>query len=239
MRIDATGLLFDELNRRVRDAAEDVIIDRCLGQRYIGCAGEAGRRITVNGTPGNALGAYLDGADIVVSGSAQDALGDTMNDGRIIVWGRCGDAAGYGMRGGRLYIRGDAGCRAGVHMKAYGEKTPILIIGGTAGHFLGEYLAGGLIVVLDLEDTGAPVGAFTGVGMHGGCIMIRSRNAIEGLSAQVRQTYADEAALDRIRPCLMEYAALFSLDADMPLKSAYRLLLPDTQNPFQNLYVGN
>jgi glutamate synthase domain-containing protein 3 len=33
-------------------------------------------------------------------------------------------------------------------MKAYQDKIPILVIGGTAGSFLGEYQAGGLIIVL-------------------------------------------------------------------------------------------
>ena len=36
-------------------------------------------------------------------------------------------------------------------MKAYKGKIPVMIIGGTAGSFLGEYQAGGLIVVLGLE----------------------------------------------------------------------------------------
>ena len=43
--------------------------------------------IEIHGTPGNGLGAYLDGAEIIVHGNAQDAVGDTANDGRIIVYG--------------------------------------------------------------------------------------------------------------------------------------------------------
>lgn len=39
-------------------------------------------------------------------------------------------------------------------MKAYKEKVPVMVIGGTAGSFLGEYQAGGVIVVLGLEATG-------------------------------------------------------------------------------------
>lgn len=33
------------------------------------------------------------------------------------------------MRGGRIYVRGDAGYRTGIHMKAYEDKTPVMIIG--------------------------------------------------------------------------------------------------------------
>ena len=83
--------------------------------------------------------------------------------------GSIGDAAGYAMRGGRIYVRGDAGYRAGIHMKAYQNKIPLLIIGGCAGSFLGEYQAGGIIVVLGLERKGRRiVGNFPCTGMHGG-----------------------------------------------------------------------
>lgn len=34
------------------------------------------------------------------------------------------------------------------HMKEYKEKVPVLVIGGRTGSFLGEYQAGGIIVVL-------------------------------------------------------------------------------------------
>lgn len=74
-----------------------------------------------------------------------------MNEGKIIVKGSIGDAAGYAMRGGKIFVRGNAGYRAGIHMKEYKGKIPVMIIGGTAGSFLGEYQAGGLIVVLGLE----------------------------------------------------------------------------------------
>ncbi len=97
------------------------------------------------------MGAYLDGCEIVVNGSAQDAIGDTMNDGLIVIHGNSGDAAGYSMRGGKIFIKGDAGYRAGIHMKAYKDKFPVLVIGGKAGSFLGEYQAGGIILVLGID----------------------------------------------------------------------------------------
>ena len=108
------------------------------------------KSITINGIPGNALGAYLNGATITVNANAQEAVGDTMNAGKIVVHGNIGDAAGYAMRGGKIFVKGNAGYRAGIHMKAYKEKKPVMVIGGTAGSFLGEYQAGGVIVVLGL-----------------------------------------------------------------------------------------
>ena len=94
---------FRELNQAVGESADEtVVIDRCVGQRYIGC-GISGKEIQITGTPGNALGAYLDGGTIRLKGNAQDATGDTMNDGKILIDGNSGDAAGYAMRGGKIF----------------------------------------------------------------------------------------------------------------------------------------
>lgn len=56
------------------------------------------------------------------------------------------------MRGGKIYVRDHAGYRAGIHMKEYKKKVPIMIIGGCAGSFLGEYQAGGILIVLGLQE---------------------------------------------------------------------------------------
>ena len=144
----------------------EVRLSGCLGERYIGCGMKEGI-LHVEGTPGNALACYLDGGTILVDGNAQDAVADTMNAGLLAVRGSAGDALAYGMRGGCVYILGDAGYRAGVHMKAYEENRSTLVVGGRTGSFLGEYLAGGLIVVLGLGYEGEDVtGFFCGNGMY-------------------------------------------------------------------------
>ena len=99
-------------------AGEEIALTGCLGQRHIGCAMKDGI-LHVEGTPGNAIAAYLDGGSIYVDGNVQDAAADTMNAGLLAVRGSAGDALAYGMRGGRVYVMGDVGYRAGVHMKAY------------------------------------------------------------------------------------------------------------------------
>jgi len=144
MNIAAHNLDFKELNSRIRNAKEAVCIDGCYGQRFI-ASGMTGKNLTINGTPGNALGAYFNGGTIMVNGNAQDAVGDTMNDGEIVIHGSAGDALGYAMRGGKIYVRDNAGYRVGIHMKEYKEKKPVIVIGGKAGSFLGEYLAGGIM----------------------------------------------------------------------------------------------
>jgi len=208
------------------------------GQRYIGCGWKDGT-LTINGTPGNALGAYLDGGTIEVNGNAQDAVGDTMNDGKIIVHGSAGDALGYAMRGGSIFIRGDAGYRTGIHMKEYRDKKPVIVIGGRVGSFLGEYLAGGLIVVLGIGADGVPVGNFTGTGMHGGKIFIRTQQALAGLPAQVTAAPASGEDLAEIAPHVSAFAGYFGMDAAALLRDSFHVLRPNAKNPYHQLYVAN
>ena len=83
MIINAKTLDYQQLNEKIRNTSDrDIIIEDCIGQRYIG-AGLSGKNITIHGTPGNALAAYMNGSNISVYGNAQDATADTMNDGMI------------------------------------------------------------------------------------------------------------------------------------------------------------
>src|SRR5690554_286534 len=134
MNLLARKLGFRMLNAEIRKANEDITIDDCYGERFIG-SGASSKTITINGTPGNALGSYLDGAAIIVKGNAQDAVGDTMNDGKIIIYGNAGDALGYAMRGGKIFVKGDSGYRTGIHMKEYKDKRPVIVVGGSTGSF--------------------------------------------------------------------------------------------------------
>jgi glutamate synthase domain-containing protein 3 len=238
MNISAKDLGFRELNQKIRTATEAVRIDDCFGQRFIG-SGMSGKNITINGTPGNALGAYFDGGIIEVKGNAQDATGDTMNDGRIIIHGNAGDALGYAMRGGCIFVRGDTGYRTGIHMKEYKEKKPVIVIGGKAGSFLGEYLAGGLIVVLGIGSKEVPVWYFTGTGMHGGKIFIRTDKELASPPSQVIAEIATADDLQEIAPYVSEFADYFFMDAQRLLKDRYYVLKPNVKNPYKELYTAN
>ena len=122
-KLDAKNMPAKELRARIREGTDTALaVEHVNGQRYI-AAGLGKKELTLTGTPGNALGAYLNGTRITVLGNAQDATGDTMNDGAIFVHGSSGDATGYAMRGGEIYVRGNAGYRAGIHMKAYRDKA--------------------------------------------------------------------------------------------------------------------
>ena len=238
MSILARYFTHKELNRRIKAAGEYVHIEECYGQRYIG-TGLKGKTVAINGTPGNALGAYLDGAVIEVKGNAQDATGDTMNDGKIIVYGSAGDALGYAMRGGSIFVRDGAGYRTGIHMKEYKDKKPVIVIGGSAGSFLGEYLAGGLIVVLGIGAENAPVGNFTGTGMHGGKIFIRTDKELTALPAQVIVEVAGKDELREIEPVVVEFAGFFGMDAQSLMKDRFLVLKPNAKSPYKQLYTAN
>lgn len=235
--LDAKDMPAKELCARIKENTDPSMdVEHVNGQRYI-AAGLGKKNLTLHGTPGNALGAYLNGTRITVYGNAQDATGDTMNEGSIFVHGSSGDATGYAMRGGKIYVQGNAGYRAGIHMKAYHEKQPVLIIGGEAGSFLGEYQAGGIIIVLGLNSGGKPpVGRFVGTGMHGGKMLLRCDSLPADLPAQVSAHKADAQELEAVEPYLAEYCAEFGLDLQTILRENFFLLTPNTQNPYQQLY---
>ena len=235
--ISAEGLDFRAINEAIRAAGRDVTLTNCIGQRFI-AAGMSDVSLTIEGVPGNALGAYLNGASIAVMGNAQDAVGDTMNDGCIVVHGNIGDAAGYAMRGGSIYVKGSAGYRAGIHMKAYQDKVPVMVIGGCAGSFLGEYQAGGVIVVLGL-DSGRIVSNFPCTGMHGGKMILRSDCRDVVFPDQVSARAASPEDLAEIREYAAEYCRLFGGDLSEVMDSPFTVITPDSSNPYQRLYVAN
>ena len=239
MKITAGEMHFKVLNDTIKEhVGETVEIDNCIGQRYIGSGRRSGD-VIINGTPGNALGAYLDGADIVVNGNAQDATGDTMNEGSISVYGSSGDATGYAMRGGVIYVRDNAGYRAGIHMKSYKQKHPVLVIGGSAGSFLGEYQAGGLIIVFGLGCDTIPVGDFCGTGMHGGKMFIRTDRLPADLPKQVVAEEATPEDLKEIEKYISEFSYKFNTDMREIYEHKFYILTPDTKNPYKQLYTQN
>ena len=238
IKIDANNLSFDALNDKIRNIEGGAEIIGCLGQRFIG-AGLSNKSLIVKGTAGNALGAYLNGATIEVFGNAQDAVGDTMNDGKITVHGNIGDCAGYAMRGGKIFVKGNAGYRAGIHMKAYKEKIPALIIGGTAGSFLGEYQAGGVIIVLGLNADKNIVGNFPCTGMHGGKMLLRSSCENIKFPKNVHAKTATKEDLGEFYPYIKEFCAIFGYDEKEILNAEFTVLTPDSNNPYKQMYVQN
>src|SRR5512133_4075370 len=218
MKINAQGLYYKDLNNRIREAvtagAEKIVLDNINGQYFIGDGINRPVTIIVNGVPGNDLGAFLNGATIVVRDNGQDNIGNTMNAGKVVVHGHAGDVLGYGMRGGRVHILKDVGYRVGIHMKSYNENKPVLIAGGKAGDFFGEYMAGGVLILLDMLSDNpekAKHGYSLGTGMHGGVIYIRGEVDESRLSGEVGVFELTDEDKFNLESYLAEYCNDFGL----------------------------
>ena len=243
IRIDAKKMYYRELNGKIHlaidNGVKEIILDNVNGQRYIGDGLKSDIKIVINGVPGNDLAAFMDGPTIIVNSNAQDGIGNTMNAGKIIVYGDGRDIVGHSMRGGKIYIRGNVGYRVGIHMKAYRDLYPVIVVGGTAGDFLGEYMAGGLIIILGLnrQESEPIVGNYIGTGMHGGRIYIRGEIEDYQLGKEIRLFSPEEEDRGELNLYLKEYCQYFSLDFQKILKGRFVRLAPYTHRPYGKLYA--
>lgn len=242
VKIDAKNLHYRELNEKIhqtiRQGAREITLRNVNGQRYIGDGIRKNIKIQIEGVPGNDLAAFMDGPTIIVNSNAQDAVGNTMNGGKVVIHGDAGDVLGYGMRGGKLFIKGDAGYRIGIHMKAFKKHIPIIIIGGTARDFLGEYQAGGVIILLGLgRDGKRPAGNYIGTGMHGGVIYIQGEVDPFQLGKEVSMSPINEMDEERLRIYLKEYCEDFGLPLDGVMGNKFIKLLPTYLRPYGRIYA--
>jgi glutamate synthase domain-containing protein 3 len=243
MKIDAKGVYYKELNAQIRAAvaggAETIELDNVNGQYFIGDGINRPVTITVNGVPGNDLGAFMNGATLIVRDNGQDNIGNTMNAGKVVVHGHAGDVLGYGMRGGKLHILKDVGYRVGIHMKSYQDNMPVLVVGGNAGDFFGEYMAGGVLVLLGMfsDNVGNAKHGFSfGTGMHGGTIYVRGGVDESRLSQEVGVFELNAADHQALRMHLENYCADFGLDVEELLKEQFVKVLPKSKRPYENMY---
>lgn len=229
---------FKEANEMVRAAlaeADTVQLEEVFAQRYLGCAMPTGKRLEIFGTPGNDMACYMDGGSIEVFGNAQDQIGNTMNGGEVVVHGRCGDAAGYAMRGGRIFVRDDCGWRVGINMKQYQQKVPAIVVGGDAGSFLGEYMAGGIIVLM------GTAGEYLATGMHGGVMFLAQRPDERLVADGLVCEPVDEEGLAVLRPLLEAYNRYFADDLEQPIDetgAGFWALRPASSRPYATMYAN-
>ena len=243
IKIDATGIYYRELNARLRDLVSNgvqrIAIHNVYGQRYIGTDLDKTVEVEIFGTPGNDLGAFMDGPRIIVHGNAQDGCGNTMNSGEIIIHGHAGDIVGLSARGGKIFLREDVGYRAGIHMKEYLDKKPVLVIGGTAQDFLGEYMAGGILILLglNLSEREHHEARFIGTGMHGGIIYMRGSVEDYQLGKEVGVAELEEHDYQILHQHVAEFAAHFACDAEEILSHKFTKLFPRWLRPYGRLYA--
>ncbi len=243
VEINASKLHYRELNNMVKGAAaegsKEIVLENVYGQRYIGSGIRKPVRIIIHGVPGNDLGAFMDGPNITVDHNAQDGVGNTMNNGVIVVHGRAGDIVAMGMRGGKIFIKDGVGYRAAIHMKEYRKHRPILVVGGETQDFLGEYMAGGLVIALGLGKKGKArfKAQHIGTGMHGGLIFLRGEVEEYQLGNEAASGPASDEDIDLIRPFIEEYVGYFGGDAKEILSASFLKLWPKSSRPFGGLYA--
>lgn len=241
--LDAAGLLYRQLNDRVRQAvrqgARRIVVQNVCGQRYIGTGLRSGLTLELHGTPGNDLAMFMDGSNVVVQGNAQDGTGNTMNGGEVVVHGSAGDLLAHSLRGGAIYIRGDAGYRVAIHMKEYTEPVPAVVVGGTVGDYAAEYMAGGILIVLGLNhpEGKSLTGKYLGTGMHGGAIYLRGHVRPELLGKEISPVAMHDRDQERLRRHVNVFAQHFGLDAAEILNGEFTKLAATSSRPYGRLYV--
>ncbi|TFG06508.1 MAG: hypothetical protein EU539_07415 [Promethearchaeota archaeon] len=245
-------LNYQQLNEQIHEAIEQgyqrIVLNNVCGQRFIGASLQGDLEMIINGLPGNDLGIFMDGPKIIVNGNCEDQAGNTMNDGMIIVDGDGGDVIGLSARGGKMYIKKDVGYRVGIHIKEYEKKYPVLIFGGTAKDFLGEYMAGGLIIALGLKflpdgtivESEDPIcGNELGTGIHRGKIILRTDEDLEsrlGVGAKVYDLEPETREV--IEPYLKEFCEIFNIPHDVMWTKPLQVIKPISKRPFGGNYCG-
>lgn len=248
VEVDATGLSHKGLNDKLREhmlaGVDKIVIRNVYGQRYIGTrlyspGSDKKLEIEVFGTPGSDLAAFMTGHYIRIHGNVQDGIGNTMDDGSVIVEGRGGDVVGMSMRGGRIFIRDNVGYRAALHMKEYMDKKPVLVIGGTSQDFLGEYMAGGIVILLGLGDK--PLKAnFIGTGMHGGVIYLRGCVDRAQVAKEVDISGLENGDAELLDKCVGEFVEEFpelNISKEDILKGEFSKLMPLSKRPYAKMYA--
>ncbi|MDD1675959.1 MAG: hypothetical protein LUQ17_04645 [Methanomicrobiales archaeon] len=239
--IDADGMHYTALNRRIRDevaaGVEEIMIDHVLGQRFIADGLKGKVTLIIHGVPGGDLGMFMSGPTCIVYGNCEHAPGNTMDAGNIVIHGGAGDAVAHSMRGGRVLVRDDIGYRGGIHMKEYQQKCPILMVGGSARAFLGEDMAGGLIIVLGMNGEKPIDERGIGSGIHGGEIYIRGTvdEHNVGFGATIKPYGVEQR--EKILPCIHEFSRRFDIDCSTILDDDFTRIAPSSSRPFAHKYV--
>lgn len=241
LRIDAKGMHYTILNQEIRKAVsagtKEIVLEHIMGQRFIADGLKGDVTITIEGVPGGDLGMFMSGPTCIVHGNCEHAPGNTMDAGKIIIHGSAGDAVAHSMRGGKIFVRDDIGYRGGIHMKQYLDKCPVLVVGGLARAFLGEDLAGGLILVLGKGADRPEIDRGIGSGIHGGRIVIRGGldPSLLGVGANLSDLSGESK--EEIVPLIREFAEYFGIDPGPFIRDRYVSVTPSSARPFVGKYV--
>lgn len=241
INIDAGKIHYKELNELINEhwtgGGEKIVVTGVNGHRYIGNSLLGKGQIELHGVPGNDLAMFMDGGSIEVFSNVQDSAANTMNSGLLVIHGSAGDTLGYGLRGGEIFVRDDVGYRCAIHMKEYREQVPVMVVGGSAGCFLGEYMAGGIIILLNLDDKEESVGPYCASGMHGGTIYIRGPiNTHHFKGVQILPI--DENDFSVIQSYTDRFNQFFANSVPELKLDDFSKIIPEGTRPYHKMYFG-
>jgi glutamate synthase domain-containing protein 3 len=115
-----------------------------------------------------------------------------------------------------------------------------MVCGGTARDFFGEYMAGGILILLGM-NTQFPeqplVGGFCGTGMHGGVIYLRGTVEPWQVGKECGIFTASEEEMAQIAPILADFCEAQGMDLAEVLAGTFTKLLPTSHRPYGKLYA--
>jgi glutamate synthase domain-containing protein 3 len=114
-----------------------------------------------------------------------------------------------------------------------------MVCGGKARDFFGEYMAGGLLILLGMNSRldGPLVGGYLGTGMHGGAIYLRGEVEPWQCGKEVGVFQANEDDMADIKPVLAEYCEALGMDLEEVLSAPFTKLIPVSHRPYGKLYT--
>lgn len=114
-----------------------------------------------------------------------------------------------------------------------------MIIGGCAGSFLGEYQAGGILIVLGLQEDHHPIIGNFPVPVCTAESCFCGATAESEISSAGDGRYCFFEDLQGIMDDLKEYCSDFHYDLKTILSSPFTLVTPNSKNPYKQMYVAN
>jgi glutamate synthase domain-containing protein 3 len=185
--IDAHGLEFREVNRRIKqalaDGVRDITVLNPAAKHNLGVGILQPCRLVFEGSCGYFAAGLIDGPRVHVKGRVGWSLAENMMDGEVVVDGAAGSCTGAALRGGTIVVRGNVGARTGIN-----QKGGNIVVGGDAGFITGFMMQKGRIVVC------GDVGRATGDSMYDGEIFVGGTIGSLGTDA----VFAEVDALDRL-----------------------------------------
>ncbi|MCC7083991.1 MAG: formylmethanofuran dehydrogenase subunit C [Pirellulales bacterium] len=155
------------------------------------------------------VGRAMSRGSITVHGSVGMHLGAYMRAGRIVVYGNAGDWVGAEMKNGLIHVQGNAGGQIGAAYRGSlaGMKNGTIIVNGTAGLEVGMRMRRGTIVV------GGAVKDFAGLQMKGGTIVLKD-------GAEIRTgAWMNRGTIISLKPLQMMPTFVHSTTATPPFLS--------------------